>query len=121
MPKGDLDQSVYYSLRNYEKQIGALKIQAQLLHSDLEHYKRLAALYQMMDHSKEMQQYEPYTEEELESLDAMLQADTARRPIELSESITYKTDIEQREQDEFMATMKDQYFEDHSLALRGAS
>ena len=75
----------------------------------------------MLCFSKEQQQYEPYTEEELAQLDKMLHSEEPRRPIELSESLNDKTFIEEREQDEFMATLKDQFFEDNTLAMKGAS
>lgn len=51
----------------------------------------------------------------------MLHSEEPRRPIELSESLNDKTFIEEREQDEFMATLKDQFFEDNTLAMKGAS
>ena len=51
----------------------------------------------------------------------MLHSEEPKRPIELSESLNDKTFIEEREQDEFMAVLKDQFFEDNTLAMKGAS
>lgn len=75
-------------------------MQAIVMGNELTAYKQVSALYQVLSFSKDQgQEYEPFTEEEEAQLQRILNSETVIHPVELSECIHEKMDIEEREQD----------------------
>lgn len=95
-----------------------LKGQVGLLNFQLKHEKRSSAFYHLLSFSKDQyQNLEPFTEEERAHLQSLLNSEYAVNNHDLGDLIEEKVENEEREQQEFIENIREQYYDDHIAEL----
>ena len=76
----------------------------------------------MLSFSKDqLQDCEPFTEEEKAHLQELLNSEYTSKPQELSDLIDHKIENESAEREEFMGHMREQFHDEDLISLRGAT